>query len=276
MEHTFDATWATCLGVDVEKLIVIHPDTGEQAVDAIEALMRTRDVGLLVLDSVAALIPFKVQDTSAEDNDTPGIHAKLVTKLMSKVNSALLAESKRGHYPTMLCTNQYRSGIGMWAPPGQEALKFTGGKAYEHYLSSRVIFKNKENLERDEHGIDTLSYNEHAFRIDKNKFNAGTRAGEFQMVRRAGVVEPLTAGDLDDASTLVSIAKKMKVYDGGGRSWALDLPGESIKVGKADELVAMLYEDKDLHDRLYAYLVALHCRKIGLPDYHVKRIHPDA
>jgi len=272
-EHTYDPVWAAVHGIDNDRLLIVKPDTAEQAIDLVDALMRTLEIGLLGLDSIAALIPTKVQETSAEDNDTPGLHAKLTTKLVSKVNSALLSESKRGHYPTLLCTNQWRAGIGKWAPPGQEALSSPGGKAYEHYLSTRTIFKNYEKIEKDSQGFETLAYNEHSFKIDKNKFNAGIRTGEFQMMRRDHATLPLSTGDIDEAGTMLATAKRMGIYTGGGRSWKLEIIDDEYPFGNADEAIEFLYENQDVKQALRNHLIALHAVKLGMPQYFIDSIY---
>ena len=272
-EHTYDPVWAAVHGVNNDRLLIVKPDTAEQAVDLIDALIRTYEVGLIGLDSIAAMVPIKVQETSAEDNDTPGLHAKLVTKLVAKVNSALLHESKRQHYPTMVCTNQWRAGIGKWAPPGQEALTSPGGKAYEHYVATRTIFKNHEKIDKDDQGFDMLAYNEHSFKIDKNKFNAGIRAGEFQMMRRDHESWELHTGEIDDAAIMLTTAKRMGIYSGGGRAWKLELPDFEQTFGNADEAIEFLYANRDTKQLMRNHLIALHAEKLGMPDYFIKSIY---
>lgn len=262
-EHTFDPVWAAKLGVDLDRLLVSRPDTGEQAVDIAEAMLRTAEVSLVVVDSVAALIPLKEIQDSAEDQHV-GIHAKLVTRLVRKTIAAFTTEAKRGHEVGLIAINQQRAGIGQWSPTG-DPISLPGGKALGFYTALQVKFKNKENMSKDSQGFDMLAFNEHAFKVEKNKYNAGIRDGEFQLMRRASEDYPLLEGDIDDAGTMIAYAKKMGIYTGGGRSWNLELVEEEVKFGSADEAILYLYENPDKYWELRNHLIALHSAKLGMP-----------
>lgn len=274
-EHTFDPVWAAKLGVDLDNLLVIQPSTGEEAVDQVQGLMCHVGISMVALDSIAALVPMKEVEAATEDMHV-GIHAKLVTRLVRKANTAISDASKAGRPMMLLVTNQQRAGIGKWAPPGQEAISNPGGKALEHYTALQVKFKNKENLKKDNEGFDMLDVNEHAFSVDKNKFNAGIRKGEY-LLRRADDEElGLSEGDIDDAESMLGFAKKMGVYTGGGSSWTLTLPDfEETRAGK-DRWVEFLYEDREVHRQLRNHLVALHAVKLGMPQYFVDAIYEQA
>lgn len=274
-EHTFDPVWAAKLGVDLDHLIVTQPSTGEEAVDQVQGLMSHAGVSMVALDSVAALVPMKEVEAATEDAHV-GIHAKLVTRLVRKANTAISEASKAGRPMMLLVTNQQRAGIGKWAPPGQEAISNPGGKALEHYTALQVKFKNKENLKKDEEGFDMLEVNEHAFSIDKNKFNAGIRKGEFLLRRVDNDDLGLTEGDIDDAEVMIAFGKKMGIYTGGGRSWSLELPDFEDTKGSKDEWVQFLYENQDVHQQLRNHLIALHAVKLGMPQYFVDAIYEQA
>lgn len=271
-EHALETVWAEKLGVDVDRLLVVKPETGEQAVDMIDALLQTPDVGLMVLDCIAALIPMKELDNSAEDAHV-GIHAKLVTTLMRRVTAAFSKARQTGRMMAFLCINQERAGIGKWAPPGQEAINLPGGKALDHYTMLQVKFKNKENISKDHQGIETLEFNEHAFQIDKNKMNAGLRKGEFQLMRRPNPEKNLFEGDLDDCGTMIAYAKKVGIYTGGGSSWTLDLNGRPLKFKSADDACQHFQEDFDEFWDLRNHLIALHAAKLGMPASFVQRFY---
>lgn len=265
-EHTFDPVWAEKLGVDLDRLLVVQPASGEEAVDICDALMRDSNVSLVCLDSIAALVPMKEIEESAEDAHV-GIHAKLVTRLVRKVNTAIAAASKRGEAVAFLVANQQRSAIGKWAPAGQEALSLPGGKALEFFTALQVKFKNKENLKKDDDGFEMLTVNEHAFTIDKNKFNAGIRKGEFLLQRVADEEYGLAEGDIDDAATMLAFGKRMGIYTGAGRSWTLELPDFEDTMGSADEWISYLYENRDVKQQLRNHLIAMHAAKLGMPQY---------
>lgn len=271
-EHSFESVWAAKLGVDLDRLILVQPETGEQGVNIMDALMQTPGVGLMVLDSIAALIPMKELDAAAEDAHV-GIHAKLVTTLMRRITAAFSKARQTGRMMAFLCINQERAGIGKWAPPGQEAINLPGGKALDHYTMLQVKFKNKENISKDHQGIETLEYNEHAFQIDKNKMNAGLRKGEFQLMRRDNDEKGLREGDLDDCGTMIAYAKKVGIYTGGGQSWTLDLNGVPIKFRSADEACQHFQNEHDDFWALRNHLIALHAEKMGMPADFIQRFY---
>lgn len=107
VEGTHDSTWAEKNGVDTDELILAQPETGEAACDMVDALVRTREVSLVIVDSIAALTPFKEIEGSAEDAHV-GLQARLVGSMIRKATSALIAERNRGHLVTILFINQFR------------------------------------------------------------------------------------------------------------------------------------------------------------------------
>lgn len=269
-EHAFDPVWAEKLGVDPRQLIVVRPSSGEEAVDIVEALMRTLEIGLICLDSVAALVPMREIDTSAEDELRVGMHAKLCTTLVRKTNQALAHEEKRDHRPTLLLLNQYRSAIGKHQSYG-EPLSIPGGKALEHFTTVQAIFRNKENMGKDEFGAEVLDFNEHQFRVDKNKINGGVRTGEYSLLRQAGDYG-LQEGDIEDATTMLAMAKKFGMYTGGGSRWRLQVGPLDETYGKLDEALSDLYSDRNKYWSLRNELMAQHARNLGMPQYHIDSI----
>lgn len=270
-EHSFDEVWAMKCGVDLDRLLIVQPETGEQAVDFVDAFLNTEGVILVVLDSVAALVPMKELKASAEDAHV-GIHAKLVTHMCRKVTHAFAAARRDDRNLWFLCINQQRSGIGKFSPDG-DPITLPGGKALDHYTMLQVKFKNKEKLSKDEEGFDMLEYNEHAFTIDKNKVNAGMRSGEFQLMRRASDEYPLNEGDIDDAGTMLAHAKKVGIYTGGGQAWTLAMPDGDVKFKSGNEACTFLYEDFDQYWKLRNHLIALHAAKLNMPQYFLDRFY---
>lgn len=269
IEHTRDATWGAKLGVDNEALLYVQPDTGENAVDMADALIRTKEISLVVIDSIAALVSNKEIEESADDNATPGLQAKLVTRMCRRITNAMFAERVRGHYVTLLVLNQQRSAIGKWAPHGQEAIGLPGGKALEFTTALQIGCKNKENMSKDKHGLETTSFNEHSFKIDKCKMHGGIRAGEYQLQRRDHDTYELAEGEIDDAETMLAHAKRIGIYTGGGSSWTLELPGFKQTFRGKEDAVTFMYLNRDVMWLLRNYLIADHARKLGLPDYFV-------
>lgn len=273
-EGTRDSTWAGKLGVDNTSVVLTRPETGENAVDIAEALIRTREISLVVLDSIAALTPMKEIEVSAEDALVGG-QARLMARFMRKATSALIAERHRGHFVTLLVINQQRSKIGGWAPAGQEPLSLPGGKALEFATTLQCRFKNKENLSKDDRGFETVEYNEHAFTIDKNKMHGGIKTGEYQLMRRDSEQFPLLEGDIDDAPAMLAHAKKIGCYTGGGQSWKLDIPDFNYTFKNADEAILYLYENRNVYWMLRCHLIADHAARIGMSQAFVNYLYGD-
>ncbi len=256
IEGTYDDVWAEKQGVDTEAALVVQPESGEQAVDLLIGLIETLDISFILVDSLAALVPLKELESSAEDAHV-GQAARMITSMLRKATASLIKERRRGHMVTVLAINQIRSKIGGWAPAGQEALSLPGGKALEHFTSLQCKFKNKETKDKDSDGFETLSVNEHAFTIDKNKCNGGMRTGEYRMVRRDDEDLGLTDGDIDDAGTMLAFAKKLGWYSGGGSKWSLEFGNYShTMTGGLNVWVKHLYENREIYWALRCHLIA--------------------
>jgi recombination protein RecA len=270
-EGTFDEVWNRTLGVDTERLLVADAETGEMAVDIADATIASMETSLLVIDSIAALAPTKEVEGSAEDVNV-GIHAKLVTGMVRKITASLVRERARGHYVTVLYVNQFRSNIGGWAPFGQEALSMPGGKALEYATSLNIDIKNKENKGKNKESVDSIVTSEHPYSITKNKMCQGPRTGEFMLVRDDDVIPGCVTGDIDNASTMLTYAKKFNYYTGGGQAQFLEFDDVKIKFGKQDQCLQAIREDKALEAHLWFWLIAHQASSLNMPDEFVKRI----
>lgn len=264
IEGTYDATWAGKIGVNNDDLILVQPDTGEQAVDIIVGLAHARETSLIVVDSVAAMLPHKEQESSAEDS-LVGQQSRMATSMMRKLSAAMITERKRGHFISILLINQQRSKIGGWAPPGGEALSNPGGKAIGFFTTLECRFKNKEVLKATD-GVDELAYNEHAFSIGKNKMNAGIRSGEFRMLRRPDDDLGLPEGAIDDAETMLTFAKRLGWYEGAPKKgYTLSFGDYSETYPNIAEAVKSLYLNPEVYWALRCNLIATHAASMGMP-----------
>lgn len=270
IEGTFDATWAGKLGVDIACLPVVGCETGEMAVDVGDALIGSMETSLLVVDSVAALTPMRELEGSAEDAHV-GIQARLMGNFIRRLTAGLIKERKRGHYVTVLFLNQFRAKIGGFAGFG-EPRSIPGGKALEFSTSVQIIIKNKENKGKDSNSVDTITHNDHPFTITKNKCNTGPRTGEFVLIREDDPATGLSAGDIDDAATVLAYAKKWGLYTGGGSRWTLEFGDTSYKFGKAAEGIRALQDDVDLYWSLRCFLIQMHAQQRGMPSDFIERI----
>lgn len=265
-EGTHDDTWSSKLGVDTDKLLISHPDTGEDAVDVAVAMTHAREISLVVVDSLASLVPYKEVEGSAEDEAIPGLQAKLITRMLRRITMAQIEERKREHFVSFLVTNQHRTKIGGWSPTG-DPVSLPGGNALGHFTSLEVLFKNKENLKKDDEGFETLAYNDHTFRIDKNKHNAGMRTGEFTLIRRDNPELGLNEGDIDDAATMLTFAKRLGWYTGGGKGgFTLDFGEISAHFPNGDAAVKGLYEDPELYENLRTQLIVSNAIAQKMPE----------
>lgn len=269
VEGTFDTVWAAKHGVNLEELIIVQPESGEAAADIVDALIRTWEISVVIVDSVAALAPMSEIEGSAEDAHV-GLQARLMSGLLRKTTAGMIAERRRGHEVTPIYINQYRSKIGGFQKFG-EPLSVPGGKALGFANSVEIVIKNKENTRKDSRGIEVVSFNEHAFKIEKNKLNGGSRVGEFRMVRTFDPKTGLGEAAIDDASTMLAFAKKYDAYEGGGSSWTLHFWDEEHKFRGVDDAVGTLYQDGALYQKLYDYLIWENAKGLEMPDEFCNR-----
>jgi recombination protein RecA len=272
IEDTHEAVWSSKLGVDQERLHVFHSETGESAVDAADALVRTKEVSIVVIDSIAALTPMREIETSAEEDAVIAMQSRLVGSMIRKVNAGLIAERNRGHYVTVLFINQFRMKIGVsWGDPRS----VPGGKALEFATSVQLIIKNKEKMGKDEHDVEAVEENEHAFDIKKNKLNNGPRTGEFRICRISDPETGLTEGMVNDAETMLTYAKRFGAYTGAGSAWTLDFWDEEHKFRGIKEAITRLYEEPALKWKLRNFLICEQAQHLGMPTEFYERFYPE-
>lgn len=195
-EHALDPAYAEALGVDVDKLLINQPDSGEQALDVVEALTRTGTVQLIVIDSVAALTPRAELEGEMGDS-----HMALQARLMSQALRKLAGvSSKTG--TTIMFTNQVRDRIGAMYGPKTTT---TGGNALKFYASVRVEVGRRQQIrDRDE-----VIGNFHVAKVVKNKLAPPFRECEFELVYGRGI---------DAVGDLINVALELHVIEQAG-SW---------------------------------------------------------
>ncbi len=191
-EHALDAVYAKKLGVDVDNLLVSQPDYGEQALEITEALVRSNAVDVLVIDSVAALVPKAELDGEMGDS-LPGLHARLMSQAMRKL-TAIVAKSKI----CLIFINQIREKIGiMFGNPETT----TGGRALKFYSSVRVDIRRIAAIKDG----DRVVGNRTKVKIVKNKIAAPFREAEFDILYGEGISKE---GDLIDIAAERNILEK--------------------------------------------------------------------
>ncbi|MBP7735306.1 MAG: recombinase RecA [Spirochaetes bacterium] len=191
-EHALDPTYASKLGVKTEELLVSQPDTGEEALEIVEALVRSGAVDIIVIDSVAALVPKAEIDGDMGDSHM-GLQARLMSQALRKL-TAVIAKSKT----CVIFINQIRMKIGvMFGSPETT----TGGNALKFYSSVRLDIRKIETLKSGEEAIG----NRVRVKVVKNKVAPPFRQAEFDIMYDSGISR---VGDILDLGVRYEIVKK--------------------------------------------------------------------
>lgn len=168
-EHALDPLWAQSIGVKLDDLLISQPDTGEQALEIAESLIRSGGVDVLVIDSVAALVP-RAEIEGEMGDAMMGLHARLMSQALRKL-TGVISKSKT----VVIFTNQLRQKIGvMFGNPETT----TGGLALKFYASVRIDSRKIETLKDG----DKVIGSRHRAKIVKNKVSAPFRIAEFDVM----------------------------------------------------------------------------------------------
>jgi recombination protein RecA len=259
-EGMFDPQWATQLGVDLDRLLVHRPETGQEAVDVMEAMMGAWETGMVVLDSIPGCVPFNIIQKSAEDMTMTEL-ARLMGVMCSKLTASYQAERKRGHFVTNLFVNQFRFKVGGLVLGDPRTLP--GGRQINHIPTTKIEIKNKEEHGKDRYDNDVVEHNAHEFKITKAKHGSSIRSGEFRMMINPDNADGVPQGTIDDADTVCVYAKKMGMLTGGGAAWRVD--GIDRKFGNIASIVTHLRETPEEYVRLCQQVIAAQRQSKGLP-----------
>jgi recombination protein RecA len=205
MEHALDPAYAALCGVDVDNLLISQPDTGEQALEIAETLIRSGAVDVIVVDSVAALVP-RAEIEGEMGDSHPGLQARLMSQAMRKLSGAIKQSNT-----ALIFTNQLREKIGvMFGNPETTA----GGRALKFYASVRLDIRRITAIKEKGEVIG----NRTRVRVTKNKVAPPFRVAEFDIMYNEGISR---AGDLlDMAVELEAIEKRGSYYYRDGESLA--------------------------------------------------------
>ena len=196
MEHALDPKYAAACGVDIENLLISQPDTGEQALEIVEALVRSGAVDMVVIDSVAALVP-----RAEIEGDMGDAHMGLMARLMSQALRKLSGAIKQTN-TSVIFTNQLRQKIGvMFGNPETT----TGGQALKFYASVRLDVRRIQSIKV---GSDVVG-NRTRVRVVKNKVSAPFQSAEFDIMYNEGISK---IGDVVDLGTEMDIISKRGSY----------------------------------------------------------------
>jgi recombination protein RecA len=222
-EHALDPEYAAKIGVRLNDLLISQPDTGEQALDIVETLVRSNAVDIIVIDSVAALTPRAEIEGEMGDSHM-GLHARLMSQALRKLTAIISKTST-----TVIFINQIRMKIGvMFGNPETT----TGGNALKFYASVRIEVRRNAQIKNG----DKIIGNRVKAKIVKNKVAAPFKVAEFDIMYNEGIS---ASGDLLDTGVLMGVIEKSgntysfgDVKFGVGKETAKNFLKENVKVFK--------------------------------------------
>ena len=227
-EHALDPEYAAKIGVDVENLLISQPDTGEQALEIVETLVRSNAVDVIVVDSVAALTP-RAEIEGEMGGSLPGLQARLMSQALRKL-TAITAKSGC----TLIFLNQIRMKIGvMFGNPETT----TGGNALKFYASVRLDIRRTGKIDTGTGDTKQTIGNSTRVKVVKNKIAPPFRQAEFEIRYNVGI---------DKAADLILTGVKMGVV---GKSGAF-LEIEGTKYQGMEKARTALMADKKLFKEL--------------------------
>lgn len=224
-EHALDAGYARNLGVDIDQLILSQPDTGEQALEIAEALIRSGAIDLVVIDSVAALVP-EAEIRGEMGDSHVGLQARLMSQAMRKLSGAL-SKSKT----IAIFINQIREKVGiMFGNPETTP----GGRALKFYSSVRLEIRRGEQIKE---GVDIVG-NKARVKVVKNKVASPFKTCEVDIIFGKGISK---------VGEVVDIASEMEIIKKSGSWYAY----KENKIGQGRENVKKyLEENNDLYEEI--------------------------
>ena len=224
-EHALDPVYAEKLGVNIDELLLSQPDTGEQALEICDALVRSEAISIIVIDSVAALVPQAEIDGEMGDSHV-GLQARLMSQALRKLNGTISKTNT-----TVIFINQLREKVGvMFGNPETT----TGGRALKFYASVRLEIRRSEQLKMGEGVVG----NKTAIKVVKNKVAPPFKSASVDILYGEGVSRE---GEIVDLGAEAGIIEKT------GAWYAYN--GEKLGQGK-ENVRLMLKENTELRDEL--------------------------
>ena len=231
VEHALDPTYAAALGVDVDSLLVSQPDTGEDALEIAEALIRSGAIDVIVIDSVAALVP-KAEIEAEMGDSHVGLHARLMSQALRKLAGAINKSNC-----VAIFINQLREKVGfVYGNPEVT----TGGRALKFYSSVRIDIRKQEVLKQNGEMIGAHT----KAKVVKNKLAPPFREAEFDIMYGKGISR---------TGELLDLAVKADVVQKAGAWFSYD--GKRLGQGR-DNVKELLENDKDLSKEIEDKLMA--------------------
>ena len=224
-EHALDPKYAEKLGVNVDELLLSQPDTGEQALEVADMLVKSKSVDLVIIDSVAALVPRAEIEGEMGDHHV-GLQARLMSQALRKITGNIQRSGA-----TVVFINQIRMKIGvMFGSPETT----TGGNALKFYSSVRLDIRRIGSVKEG----DEVMGNETRVKVVKNKVSPPFKQAEFQIMYGQGI---------NQEGEILDFGHKLGLVDKSGAFYKLD--GESIGQGKV-KASTFLKENAKVRDKL--------------------------
>lgn len=231
VEHALDPTYAAALGVDVDSLLVSQPDTGEDALEIAEALIRSGAIDVIVIDSVAALVP-KAEIEGEMGDSHVGLHARLMSQALRKLAGAINKSDC-----VAIFINQLREKVGVVYGNPEVT---TGGRALKFYSSVRIDIRKQEVLKQNGEMIGAHT----KAKVVKNKLAPPFREAEFDIMYGKGISR---------TGELLDLAVKADVVQKAGAWFSYD--GKRLGQGR-DNVKELLENDKELSKEIEDKLMA--------------------
>jgi recombination protein RecA len=229
VEHALDPTFAGAVGIKIEDLLISQPDTGEQALEICEALVRSNAVDVIIVDSVAALVP-RAEIEGEMGDSLPGLQARLMSQALRKLTAAI-SRSRTA----VIFINQLREKIGIVFGNPETT---PGGRALKFYSSVRIELRRVESLKQS----GTVIGSRVKAKIVKNKVAPPFRIAEFDMIFSGAHIGISREGDIVDLATDYGIVKKQGAFYsygdlklGQGREQAKEYLRENPELAKEIE-----------------------------------------
>jgi recombination protein RecA len=224
-EHALDPVYAKKLGVNIDELLLSQPDTGEQALEICDALVKSNAISIIVIDSVAALVPQAEIDGEMGDSHV-GLQARLMSQALRKLNGTISKTNT-----TVIFINQLREKVGvMFGNPETT----TGGRALKFYSTIRLEIRKKEQLKLG----DGVVGNRTTIKVVKNKVAPPFRSCEADIMYGEGVSRE---GEIVDLASEAGIMEKTGAW--------YSYNGEKLGQGK-ENVKLLLKENTELRDEL--------------------------
>ena len=225
MEHALDPVYAQKLGVDINDLLVSQPDTGEQALEICETLVRSGAVDVIIVDSVAALVP-RAEIEGSMGDASMGMQARLISQAMRKL-SGIINQTKTA----VIFTNQLRQKIGvMFGNPETT----TGGLAMKFYASVRMDVRRVQSIKKGGEVVGAHT----RVRVVKNKVAPPFATAEFDLMHDVGI---------NKTAEIVDLAAQLEIVEKRGAFYSY----QDLKLGQGrDKTIEFLNANLDLRDEI--------------------------